>query len=127
MGVVIRLKLRLAHLVPALAFASSIALLAHSAFAGGSSAAEKAGAVLFRDKGCAYCHGAAGQGTQKGPSLADIRKKLKAPQITGQIVNGGQKMPSFRDSLTDSEVSQLVAYLRAKHRPVAAPVQSPTP
>ena len=84
---------------------------------------EKAGAVLFRDKGCGYCHGAAGLGTGKGPSLANLRKKLKAPQTIDQIENGGQKMPSFRDSLTDDEVAKLVSYLRAKHRPVPPPAQ----
>ena len=84
---------------------------------------EKAGAILFRDKGCAYCHGPGGLGTSKGPSLANLRKKLKAPQTIDQIENGGQKMPSFRDSLTDDEVAKLVSYLRAKHRPVPPPAQ----
>ena len=88
---------------------------------------ETAGATLFRDKGCAYCHGATGQGTQKGPSLANVRKTLKAPQIASQIQNGGQKMPAFEDSLSHDEVLQLVAYLRAKHRPNPAPVPTPSP
>jgi mono/diheme cytochrome c family protein len=79
-------------------------------------AAEKAGAVLFRDKGCAYCHGATAQGTPKGPSLA---------QVAAQIENGGQKMPSFSDSLTHDQVAQLVAWLCAKHRPLAPPVSVP--
>jgi len=103
----------------------SLALLlgAFPVLASSTKDAEMAGAVLFRDKGCAYCHGAAALGTSKGPSLADLRKKLKAPQIVEQIENGGQKMPSFRDSLTDDEVAKLVSYLRAKHRPVAPPAQ----
>ncbi|HEX4320320.1 MAG TPA: cytochrome c [Acidobacteriaceae bacterium] len=104
-----------------------LACFANPSFAGGSKAAEQAGAVLFRDKGCTYCHGAAAQGTPKGPSLANVRKKLKAPQIATQIEDGGQKMPSFRDSLSDPEVAQLVAYLRAKHRPVPPPAQTPAP
>lgn len=85
-----------------------------------------AGAVVFRDKGCAYCHGADGNGTGKGPSLANLRKTWKAPQIAAQIENGGQKMPSFQDSLTHDELDQLVAYLRAKHRPTAPPSQPNT-
>jgi mono/diheme cytochrome c family protein len=88
---------------------------------------EAAGATLFRDKGCAYCHGATAQGTQKGPSLANVRQTLKPAQIADQIVNGGQKMPSFQDSLSTDEVAQLVAYLRAKHRPAPAPLPAPTP
>ena len=90
---------------------------------------EQAGAILFRDKGCAYCHGVGGIGGKKAPSLVDIRKnKLWAPQkITSQILDGGQKMPPFRDSLTDQEVAQLVAYLRAKDRPIPPPSDAPPP
>jgi mono/diheme cytochrome c family protein len=86
-------------------------------------AAEQAGAVLFRDKGCAFCHGVGGVGGKKAPSLMDMREnKLWRPaKITAQIYNGGQKMPPFRDSLTNQEAAQLVAYLRAKHRPIPPP------
>lgn len=88
---------------------------------------EQAGATLFRDKGCAYCHGLKALGTAKGPSLATVRTKMKPPQIADQIQNGGQKMPSFKDSLSDDEVTQLVIFLRAKHRPAPAPVPTPAP
>jgi mono/diheme cytochrome c family protein len=89
----------------------------------GTKGAEEAGAVLFRDKGCTHCHGVGGIGTKKAPSLVDLRKdKLWTPaRITSQILNGGQKMPPFSDSVTDEEAAQLVAYLRAKHRPVPPP------
>jgi mono/diheme cytochrome c family protein len=85
--------------------------------------AEQAGAVLFRDKGCAHCHGVGGIGGKKAPALVDLRKNKLCPagKISAQILNGGQKMPPFSDSVTDQEVAQLVAYLRAKHRPVPAP------
>jgi mono/diheme cytochrome c family protein len=87
---------------------------------------EKAGAVLFRDKGCTYCHGVGGVGTKKAPSLADLHKeKVWTPEkLTSQILNGGQKMPPFRDSVTDDEVIQLIAYLRAKNKPVPPPATS---
>lgn len=92
---------------------------------------EMAGAVLFRDKGCAYCHGVGGVGGKKAPALTGLPKdKLwTADKITGQILNGGQKMPPFRESVTDEEVTQLVAYLRAKKKPVPppAPVATPAP
>ena len=90
---------------------------------------EQAGAVLFRDKGCAYCHGAGGTGGKKGPDLSGLRKdKLWPPgKITQQILNGGQKMPPFSDSLTDAEIAQLVAYLRAKERPAPTPAAVPPP
>ncbi|MGA2219746.1 MAG: cytochrome c, partial [Terracidiphilus sp.] len=47
--------------------------------------------------------------------------------ITKQILNGGQKMPPFGDSLTDTEIAQLVAYLRAKKRPIPPPLATPPP
>jgi len=89
--------------------------------------AEKAGAVLFREKGCAYCHGAGGGGGKKAPSLLGLPKDKAWPpeKMTDQILNGGQKMPPFRESLTDEEVAQLIAYLREKNKPVPPP--SPTP
>lgn len=98
-------------------------LPAHALFGSRTKAAEQVGALLFRDKGCVHCHGAGGAGGKKGPDLTGLRKdKLWTPaKITGQILNGGRKMPSFRDSLTDEEVTQLIAYLRAKHRPVPPP------
>ncbi len=82
---------------------------------------EEAGAILFRDKGCAFCHGANAAGTTRGPSLADVRKTMKPEQIADQIQNGGKKMPSFKESVSKDEVDQLVAYLRAKNRPVCQP------
>jgi mono/diheme cytochrome c family protein len=88
-------------------------------------AAELAGAVLFRDQGCAHCHGDGGTGGKKGPDLSRLRKdKLWPPaKITHQILNGGQKMPPFSEALTDEQVAQLVAYLRAKNKPIPPPAQ----
>ena len=84
---------------------------------------EQAGAALFQDKGCAHCHGPGGSGGKKGPDLANLRKeKVWTPaKITHQILNGGQKMPAFSDSLTDPEIAQLVANLRARRRPAPPP------
>jgi mono/diheme cytochrome c family protein len=81
--------------------------------------AAQAGATLFRDKGCAYCHGKALEGTKKAPALADIRNDKDWPpeKMTDHILNGGAKMPPFRDSLSDEEIAQLVAFLRAKDHP----------
>lgn len=114
-----------------------VVLLVNAAqlFAASKGDQEKSGAVLFRDKGCSYCHGAGGVGTKKAPSLTDLPKdKTWTPKkITDQILNGGQKMPPFRESVTDDEVIDLIAYLRAKNKPVppeaatqdSAPASSP--
>ena len=85
----------------------------------------KAGAALFRDKGCSFCHGADLHGTKKAPALADIRndKTWPAAKMTDQILNGGLKMPPFRDSLSDEEIAQLVAFLRAKEHPAPPPAE----
>jgi mono/diheme cytochrome c family protein len=109
--------------------AATVSAPAHALSNSRGKAAEEAGALLFRDKGCAYCHGAGGSGGKKGPDLSGLRTdKLWPPEkITNQILNGGQKMPPFADSLTDDEIAQLVAYLRAKQRPVPPPSATPPP
>lgn len=98
-----------------------------SLFAAKTGEQEKSGAVLFRDKGCTYCHGVGGVGTKKAPALTGLPKdKTWTPdKLTNQILNGGQKMPPFRDSVTDEDVSNLIAYLRAKNKPV--PPDAPSP
>jgi mono/diheme cytochrome c family protein len=120
-------KFRLEPLCFALIFIAGIP--ANPALASSRKADEQAGAVLFRDKGCAYCHGAGGTGGKKAPDLTRLRTdKLWTPaNITNQILNGGQKMPPFSDSLTEAEIAQLVAYLRAKHRPIPPPAAAPPP
>jgi mono/diheme cytochrome c family protein len=80
------------------------------------------GAVLFRDN-CARCHGANLEGTKKGPRLAEIRNKKHwtDERITGRILNGAGKMPSFRESLSENQIQQLIGYLRADNRPASLP------
>jgi mono/diheme cytochrome c family protein len=109
--------------IPGLKFLPVFLVLTAAAFAADTREAAKAGAVLFRDKGCTFCHGVDLQGTKKAPPLAGIRTdKAWPPQkIADQILNGGKKMPPFRDSLSDDEIQQLVAFLRAKDRPTPPP------
>jgi mono/diheme cytochrome c family protein len=112
-----------------LAFSSLFLLVlicCHPAFAQKKNEEEKAGAVLFRDKGCTYCHGQGAVGTKKAPSLTELWKdKVWTPKkITNQILNGGQKMPPFRESVTDEDVNNLIAYLRSKNKPVPPPVET---
>ena len=89
----------------------------------------KAGAQLFRDRGCARCHGDNGVGGKKGPALTDLRKQKQwtAAKITAQIQNGGQRMPPFGEALSHDEMAQLVAYLRAKNRPIPLPAPASAP
>lgn len=109
------------------------ACAASTVHAADKKAAEQAGAALYRDKGCGFCHGANLEGTRKAPSLAEIRKQRPwtDEKITQQILDGGAKMPPFDMSLSEEEVRQLIAFLRAKDRPVlpraAQPAALPAP
>jgi mono/diheme cytochrome c family protein len=91
------------------------------------------GAELFASHGCAHCHGPAGVGGGKGPDLQLVRKRMNKEQITLQIHNGGLMMPAFGNSLTDPQIQDLVAYLRAKRKVIVPPAvphpepSSPTP
>ena len=107
--------------LPLILLAIFAAISAPALAASADAAADvQAGAALYRDKGCARCHGAALEGNKKGPSLVDMDKDKEWPpqKMTDQILDGGQKMPPFREALTDDEITQLVAFLRAKDRPV---------
>ncbi len=79
-----------------------------------SSAAAQDAAATYKSK-CAMCHGADGKGGKMGTKdfaspdiqgmtdaqLADIITKGKAP-----------KMPAYGDKLKDSDIKDLVAYIR---------------
>lgn len=108
-----------------------IVLPARLLFGASTAADEQAGAALFRDQGCAHCHGPNGSGGKKGPDLSGLRNDRNWPpaKITNQILNGGQKMPPFSDALTDQQIAQLVAFLRARHKPAipAVPDAAPIP
>jgi mono/diheme cytochrome c family protein len=88
--------------------------------------AKQRGAELFAQHGCAHCHGPAGVGGGRGPDLQLVRKRMNKEQIARQIHDGGMSMPSFANSLTDSEIEDLVAYLRAKRKFIRVP-EAPRP
>jgi mono/diheme cytochrome c family protein len=76
-----------------------------------SSADRDAGAVVFKQNGCEHCHGPGGIGTERGPSLTTVGKRLNKDQIEHQILGGGKQMPPFADVLTFDETRKLVDYL----------------
>ena len=115
---------RILYLSSVLTLACTVSVPAHAWWWGSKKKKqEKAGAVLFVNKGCTHCHGDHLQGTKKAPPIVNINhdKSWTPGRMTDQILNGGKKMPSFADSLTDQEISCLVMYLRAKHRPTLPP------
>ena len=67
---------------------------------------------------CAMCHGADGKGGKMGTrdfASADVKKETDADLI--DIVTKGKpgppKMPAYGDKLKDTEIKDLVAYIRA--------------
>jgi Cu/Ag efflux protein CusF len=71
------------------------------------------GARIFKAN-CARCHGAKGEGTNKGISFLKGHA-LKHPKedFIEQVTKGEEdKMPSFRDKLSDKQIEQVVDYVR---------------
>lgn len=89
-------------------------LLAGSPLASGSSASQRArGAAVFTQSGCQHCHSMRGVGGTKGPDLSRVGRRLKVAQMRQQIVNGSKVMPAFGDILQETELSDLITYLRS--------------
>ena len=72
------------------------------------------GSAVFASSGCTQCHGPLGLGTEKGPSLRDVRKRMDGDAVYKQIEEGGQAMPPFGDALDDDQITALVEFLRGK-------------
>ena len=95
-----------------------------------------AGEATYHSAGCQQCHGADWTGTDKGPDLRGVGKRMNRSEITNQIHNGGGGMPPFGEALTDDQITQLVDFLEAQKKapkgsrhtpPPPAPVQTPKP
>lgn len=71
------------------------------------------GASVFAASGCSHCHSIRNAGGHKGPDLSGVGRRLKKGQMRGQIVDGSKQMPPFRDELQETELADLIAYLRS--------------
>jgi mono/diheme cytochrome c family protein len=78
-------------------------------------------AILFGEKGCEHCHGVEGAGTERGPNLSTVGKRLSGEKIEQQIKDGGKQMPAFGDVLSQDEVKELVDYLVHMKKPAKGP------
>lgn len=103
-------------------------LAAHEAMAQGDA---KAGAEVFQEQKCARCHGDRGKGD--GPTIEKLKTKVQMPNWTdktavsqlpdeyfAQIIAKGGKaigksaiMPSFGEKLTETQITNLVAFIRS--------------
>jgi mono/diheme cytochrome c family protein len=81
--------------------------------------AQTAGETVYKAK-CASCHGADGKGatpvgkaTKARDFCSDDVKKETDDEWTGIIVKGKNKMPAYDKKLSESEVKEVVAYIRS--------------
>ncbi len=77
---------------------------------------EEHGAELFYSKACLYCHIIDGKGGERGPDLSDVADRLTNEEMTIRIVNGGGNMPPFGPMLTDSELKDLISFLKTRKK-----------
>lgn len=106
--------------------------LSGAASGGAIPSLEDAGRKLFAQLGCISCHGDRGQGAAQGPDLRGIfgkqirlqnshvitadedylRRSILQP--SAEIVAGYPNvMPTFQGQISDEELAQLIAYLKA--------------
>jgi cytochrome c6 len=93
-------------------------LLACGMIVVGASAQAQDAAATYKAK-CVMCHGADGKGSAMGQKMgthdfasADVQKETDA-QLTEIITKGKNKMPSYDGKLKDTEIKDLVAYVRS--------------
>jgi mono/diheme cytochrome c family protein len=87
-----------------------------SASTGNKNPGTGSGGKIYQSDGCVACHGEGGTGTQRGPALVDVGKKLSAVQVTDLLHNPTAKMKAGgMRAVTggDEEIMSLVAYLRS--------------
>ncbi len=60
---------------------------------------------------CLACHGDAGANGHNGPNLQDSKVSDNYDAVLKQIKDGGTSMPSFKDILTDAEISAIAKYV----------------
>ncbi len=82
-----------------------------------SSAVAQDAAANYKAKNCAMCHGADGKGGKMGTrdfASPEVKKETDAELI--EIITKGKpgppKMPAYGDKLKDTEIKDLVAYIR---------------
>jgi cytochrome c6 len=83
-----------------------------------SAAQAQDAAATYKSK-CAMCHGADGKGSAMGLKMGahdftsdDVQKQTDI-QLTLTITKGKAKMPAYDGKLKDTEIKDLVAYVRA--------------
>jgi ubiquinol-cytochrome c reductase cytochrome b subunit len=71
----------------------------------------RAGARLFHERGCQYCHIALGRGGEYGPDLTGSTTRMSREEMAVRIVMGIGDMPAYQGILTSAEIEAILAYL----------------
>lgn len=90
-----------------------LVLLAGGVMASSNAVMAQDAAATYKAK-CAVCHGADGKGGKMGTrdfASPEVQKETDA-QLVDAITKGRGKMPSYDGKLKDSEIKDLVAYIR---------------
>ena len=94
------------------------ALFLMLALAGFATADDAAGKAIFTSH-CAICHGPNGDGnspigkTLNVPGFRSAQaQKLTESEVKAIVTSGKNKMPAFKDKLTDAQIDQVVDYVR---------------
>lgn len=76
-------------------------------------AAAQSAADTYKAK-CAGCHGADGSKSMMGakPLNGAEVQGMSDADLTGAITNGKGKMPAYKDKLSETQIKDLVAYVR---------------
>ncbi|HEU0163999.1 MAG TPA: cytochrome b N-terminal domain-containing protein, partial [Thermomicrobiales bacterium] len=69
------------------------------------------GAEIFQNDACINCHRVGDVGGDKGPNLTYIGDDLTQEQLTWRILNGGNGMPAYGETLSTSDVNAVVQFL----------------
>jgi len=78
---------------------------------------------------CAYCHGQRGEGGKNDPF--EEREKWDPVEIFTTIsegrIAGANAMPSWKESFKESEIWELVAYIKSLSKDFPGPITSESP
>jgi cytochrome c len=96
------------------------AALAAGSVAARAAADPKKGQSVFEGNNCATCHNTTSPDKKMGPSLKGLYKKDKLANgkkpsdatVKARIDEGGGGMPGYKEILSDSEKTNLLAYLK---------------
>ena len=92
-----------------------LALLTCGLFAASASQAVAQDAAATYKAKCAMCHGADGKGGKMGTKdfASPEVKSMTDAQLTDAITKGKGKMPAYEGKLKDTEIKDLVTYIRS--------------